>query len=74
MKPQEGSPNWHWQRLGYSIERVQNKRMSDGSIQRKRRIITRPDGTVVDTGDGSHEDEIEAAMNEYCRERQLALL
>lgn len=51
--PQENSPNWHWLQLGYTIVR-----------QGAHRTIKRPDGSVVDTGDGSHEDEMKAELRE----------
>jgi len=51
--PQPGSPNHHWQTLGYTIER-----------NGPNRTIHRPDGSVVDTGDGSHEDELRAIARE----------
>jgi hypothetical protein len=52
-RPNPGSPNWLWLQLGYTIQR-------NGS----RRTILRPDGSVVDTGDGSHDAEIAAARRE----------
>lgn len=57
--PQEQSPNWYWQQLGYEIERTPKKYGSGNH-----RVIRRPDGSVVDTGDGSHEDELVAARKE----------
>ena len=51
--PNPGSPNYVWHQLGYTIER-------NGPS----RTIRRPDGSAVDTGDGSHEDEIAAAQTE----------
>lgn len=59
IQPQEGSPNWHWQKLGYSIERKAKKHGFGNH-----RTIRRPDGSIVDTGDGSHEDELAAARRE----------
>lgn len=58
-QPQPGSPNHHWQQLGYTIERTPR---SNGLGSH--RTIRRPDGSVVDTGDGSHEDELRAIAQE----------
>lgn len=63
--PQAGSPNWYWLQLGCSVERVP-KTNGFGN----HRTIRRSDGTVVDTGDGSHEAELQAAQIEIERHRE----
>jgi len=49
------SPNWHWQRLGYTVER-------DASGAR---MIRRPDGSAVDVprdaNENNHSAELRAA-------------
>lgn len=55
------SPNWHWQRLGYTVERG----------ARGARTIRRPDGSAVEVSRASDEDnhsaELRAAEREYRR-------
>ena len=59
MTARPDSPNWHWQQLGYTVERG----------QRKSRTIRRPDGSTVDIPktDNRHAAEIAAALAEYRR-------
>ncbi|MNO89489.1 hypothetical protein D3C76_809730 [compost metagenome] len=61
MAAQQGSPNWHWQQLGYSVERG----------PRHSRTIRRPDGSVVDItphhDEDRHDAEIRAALAERGR-------
>lgn len=64
MSPQHGSPNWHWQQLGYQIER-------QPTPSGNRRTIRRPDGTAVaieqQEGEPRHDAEVRAAMIERQR-------
>ncbi|WP_110665139.1 hypothetical protein [Salinicola halophilus] len=53
METQTGSPNWHWDRLGYTIER-KPRRLGNGNI----RTIRDTDGNVVLHG-ASYEQEME---------------
>ena len=61
MTAQVNSPNWHWQRLGYAVERG----------PRNSRVIRRQDGSIVDTrpkedeGEDHHAAEIRAALAEH---------
>lgn len=59
MTTQTKSPNWHWQRLGYSVERD-----AIGG-----RTIRRPDGSAVEVSRHGSEDsysaELRAAEREY---------
>lgn len=61
MASKPNSPNWHWHRLGYSVERS----------ARGARTIRRPDGSVVevrrDTNEDNHSAELRAAEREYRR-------
>lgn len=61
MKPQPDSPNWHWVRLGYQVER-------EPTPFGNRRIIRRPDGSAVAIeqreGEYRHAAEVRAAMAE----------
>lgn len=56
-RPQPDSPNWHWQQLGYSVERTG-----------QRRTIRRPDGSAVEIdqreGERRHDAEVRAAIAE----------
>lgn len=56
MSPDPESPNGLWIRLGYTVER----------ITRNRRVIRRPDGSIVDTTPIGDECE-------YAAERRAAL-
>lgn len=58
MTAREGSPNWHWQQLGYQVERG----------PKGARTIRRPDGSTVPIdkreGEYQHAAEIRAANAE----------
>lgn len=64
MAVQEGSPNWHWQQLGYQIER-------SPSAFGNRRIIRRPDGSAVeiDRRPGEHRSDAEVRAAQAERQR-----
>ena len=59
------SPNWHWQRLGYTVERD----------ARGARTIRRPDGSTVEVsrrdGEDRYSAELRAAEREYRQELPL---
>lgn len=61
MTAKPSSPNWYWQRLGYTVER-------DASGAR---TIRRPDGSTVEVPRAADEDnhsaELRAAEREYRR-------
>lgn len=61
MAANEGSPNWHWQQLGYLIERTP-------TAFSNRRTIRRPDGSevVIEQRQGEHraDAEVRAAQAE----------
>lgn len=59
MTAQPASPNWHWQQLGYTVERG----------QRRARTIRRQDGSevVIPKTSDRHAAEIAAALDEYKR-------
>lgn len=52
MAGQPGSPNWHWNRLGYTVDRF--RRRGGGRLIR---LIRDPQGKVV-LHDASHEEEM----------------
>lgn len=58
MSAQQDSPNWHWQQLGYQVERAG-----------QRRTIRRPDGSAVEIdqrqGERRHDAEVRAALAEH---------
>lgn len=62
MSAQPDSPNWHWQRLGYTVERD----------ARGARTIRRPDGSAVEVsrhgGEDSYSAELRAAEREARKE------
>lgn len=55
MSAQPDSPNWHWQQLGYQVERSPTPFGS-------RRTIRRPDGSevAIETRHGEHRADAEA--------------
>ncbi len=61
MTAKPNSPNWHWQQLGYSVERD----------ARGARTICRQDGSAVgvprEAGEDRHSAELRAAEREYRR-------
>lgn len=65
MPAQEDSPNWHWQLLGYQIER---QPLPGGG---SRRTIRRPDGSTVeiDRRDGEHQADAEVRVAQAERHR-----
>lgn len=57
MKPQPDSPNWHWERLGYNVERVPVIHPRTGRpTQHRQRVIRRPDSSVVEIDQRPGED------------------
>lgn len=69
MKPQPDSPNWHWQQLGYSVERVPVLHPQTGNpTERRRRIIRRPGGSIVEIdrrpGEDARVAEVRIAVTE----------
>jgi len=64
MAPNEDTPNWHWQQLGYQVER---QYLAGGGC---RRAIRRPDGTEVQIhqqkGEPRADAEKRAAIAEIC--------
>lgn len=61
MTDHHNSPNWYWQRLGYTVERD----------ARGARTIRRPDGSTVEVsrhgGEDSYSAELRAVEREYRR-------
>lgn len=59
MSARRNSPNWHWQRLGYAVERD----------ARGARTIRRPDGSALEVsrhgGEDTYSAELRAAEREY---------
>jgi len=52
-----GSPSWHWQQLGYTIERVPVISPRTGKpTEYRRRVIRRSDGSVVEIDQRPGED------------------
>lgn len=52
-----GSPNWHWQQLSYTIERVPVIHPRTGKpAEYRRRVIRRSDGSVVEIDQRPGED------------------
>ena len=69
MKALPGSPNWHWQQLSYTIERVPVIHPRTGKpTEYRRRVIRRPDGSVVEIDQRPEEDyaaaEVKVAISE----------
>ena len=61
MTAQPGSPNWHWQQLGYTIERMQVIHPRTGKpTEYRQRFIRRPDGSVVEIDQRPEEDALAA--------------
>lgn len=57
MAAEPGSPNRHWQQLGYTIERVPVIHPRTGKpTEYRRRVIRRPDGSVVEIDQRPGED------------------
>lgn len=52
MEAQPGSPNWHWDQLGYTVERLE-RRCGTGKL----RIIRDPQGRVV-LHDAGYDEEM----------------
>jgi len=63
MIAQPHSPNWYWQRLGYTVERD----------ARGARTIRRPDGSVVEVPRHDGEDSYSAELRAAEREQQQDL-
>ena len=53
MAAQPGSPNWHWDQLGYTVERLDR-----GAGREKLRVIRDPVGMVV-LHDAGYDGEME---------------
>lgn len=75
MKAQPGSPNWHWQQLGYTIERVPVIHPRTGKpTEYRRRVIRRPDGSVVEIDQRPGEDYAAAEVRVAEEERLSAAI
>lgn len=65
MIPNPHSPNWYWQRLGYTVERY-------GKTGVKRRILDRSGGVVCDNV--GHEEEVAIGRRLLAQEMRQKLL
>lgn len=70
MAAEPGSPNRHWQQLGYTIERVPVIHPRTGQpTEYRRRVVRRPDDSVVDIDQRPGEEyaaaEVIVAMAHY---------